>query len=328
MTDKTSFLTSKLFEKDFISKAQFDDFKEYKAKNIFSLNTELLFLMYTSVLLFTSGIGVLVYQNIDSIGHLAILAFVLVLTVLCFYFSFKNASAFSKLETKFKNPIYDYVVLTGSILACIFLGYAQFQYAIFGLDYKWVSLSTALICFFIAYYFDSRMVLSIALTALTTFIGITLTPQRVFENEFMSNPALLFTGIALGTLFVVWTLYAEKNELKKHFHFVFYTFAQHLIGICCLSGLFQNQWYLFLPVFVGFIYYFYKLSYVTFATSLFVFTLLYGFVGSIALLVKLFDNSSLFDFLIMFSPVYFIGSILAFISLVKKFNKEKHASIS
>ncbi len=328
MTDKTSFLTSKLFEKDFISKKQLDDFKEYKAKNIFSLNAELLFLMYASVLLFTSGIGVLVYQNIDSIGHMAILAFVLLLTVLCFYFSFKNASSFSKLETEFKNPVYDYVVLTGSILSCIFLGYTQFQYAIFGLDYKWVSLSSAFICFFITYYFDSRMVLSIALTALTTFIGITLTPQKVFENEFMSNPMLLFSGITLGVLLVVWTIYSDKIELKKHFHFVFYTFAQHLIGICCLSGLFQEHWYLFLPVFVGFVYYFYKLSYTYFATSFFVFTLLYGFIGFNELLIKLIDNSSLFEFLIMFSPVYIIGSIVLFISLVKKFNKEKHASIS
>ena len=300
MTDKSSFLTSKLFEKDFISKEQLADFKEYKSKNIFSLNTELLFLMYASVLLFTSGIGVLVYQNIDSIGHLAILAFVLVLTVLCFYFSLKKASSFSKLETEFKNPVYDYVILLGSILSCIFLGYAQFQYAIFGLDYKWVSLSSAFICFFIAYYFDSRMVLSIALTALTTFIGITLTPQKVFENEFMSNPVLLFSGIVLGVLLIVWTMYSEKIELKKHFHFVFYTFAQHLIGICCLSGLFQEQWYLFLPVFVGFVYYFYKLSYTFFATSFFVFTLLYGFIGFNELLIKLIDNSSLFEFLIMF----------------------------
>lgn len=328
MIDKTSFLTSKLFEKDFISKAQFDDFKEDKAKNIFSLNTELLFLMYTSVLLFTSGIGVLVYQNIDSIGHIAILAFVLLLTVLCFYFSFKNAPLFSKLETEFKNPVYDYVILTGSILSCVFLGYIQFQYAVFGLDYKWVSLSSALICFVIAYYFDSRMVLSIALTAITTFIGITLTPQKVFENEFMSNPILLFSGIALGVLLVVWTIYSEKDGLKKHFHFVFYTFAQHLIGICCLSGLFQEQWYLFLPVFIGFIYYFYKLSYIYFATSFFVFTLLYGFIGFNTLLIKFIDNSSLFEFLIMFSPFYIIGSIVLFISLVKKFNKEKHASIS
>ena len=328
MIEKTSFLTSKLFEKDFISKEQLDDFKEYKAKNIFSLNTELLLLMYASVMLFTSGIGVLVYQNIDSIGHIAILAFVLLLTILCFYFSFKNGPTFSKLETNFENPIYDYVVLTGSVLSCVFLGYIQFQYAVFGLDYKWVSLSSALICFFIAYYFDSRMVLSIALTALTTFIGITLTPQKVFENEFMSNPMLLFSGIALGVLLVVWTIYSEKVELKKHFYFVFYTFTQHLIGICCLSGLFQEQWYLFLPIFIGIIYYFYKLSYTYFATSFFVFTLLYGFFGLNTLLSKVFDNSFLFEFFIMISPFYFIGSIFVFISLVKKFNKEKHASIS
>jgi hypothetical protein len=28
--------------------------------------------MYASVLLFTSGIGILIYKNIDSIGHVAI----------------------------------------------------------------------------------------------------------------------------------------------------------------------------------------------------------------------------------------------------------------
>lgn len=328
MTNKSSFLISRLFEKGFIAKEQLDDIEEYKAKNIFSLNKELLLLMYTSVLLFTSGIGVLVYQNIDSIGHIAILTFVLLLTVLCFYFGFKKAPNFSKLETKFISPIYDYVILTGSILSCVFLGYIQFQYTIFGLDYKWVSLSSALICFGIAYYFDSRMVLSIALTALTTFIGITLTPQKVFENEFISNPILLFSGIALGLLFIVWAVYSEKVDLKKHFYFVFYTFAQHLIGICCLSGLFQEQWYLFLPIFIGFVYYFYKLSYTFYATSFFVFTILYGFFGLNTLLSKAFDNSFLIEFIIMISPFYFIGSIVVFISLVKKFNKEKHASIS
>jgi hypothetical protein len=40
--------------------------------------------MYASVLLFTSGIGILIYKNIDSIGHVAILALLLLVTVFCF----------------------------------------------------------------------------------------------------------------------------------------------------------------------------------------------------------------------------------------------------
>ena len=328
MENKQDMLTSKLLERGFVTQSQFEEYKEHQSKGIFSLNTELLFLMYFAVILFTSGIGILIYQNIDSIGHLAIISTVFVLIVVCFYFSYKKAQPFSIQETKFESPIYNYVVLTGIILTCIFFGYIQFQYEIFGSDYRLVSLFSALASFIVAYFFDNRMALSIGLTTLTTFIGITLTPNKIFENEFVSNPVLLFSGIALGVLLVVWIIYSEKERLKKHFHFVFYTFAQHLIGICCLSGLFQDQWYLFLPVFVGFIYYFHKWSYSYFSPSFFVFTLLYGFIGFNVLLIKFIDNSSLFEFLIMFSPFYVIGSIVLFISLVKKFNKEKHANIS
>ena len=70
----------KLADKGFISEAQYQEVKDHKALGLFSLNTELLFLVYLSVLLFTTGIGTLVYKNIDSIGHIAILAVNLVLT--------------------------------------------------------------------------------------------------------------------------------------------------------------------------------------------------------------------------------------------------------
>jgi hypothetical protein len=331
MENKQDVLTSKLLERGFITQSQFEEYKEHKSKGIFSLNAELLFLMYLAVILFTSGVGILIYQNIDSIGHLAIISTVLVLIVVCFYLSYKKAKPFSIQETKFESPIYDYIVLTGIILTCVLFSYIQFQYEIFGSDYRLVSLFSALASFVVAYFFDNRMALSIGLTGLTTFIGLTLTPNKIFENEFFSNPVLSLTGVALGVLIILWAIYASKNNIKKHFYFVFYTFAQHLIGICCIAGLTQYKsynWILYIPFIIGLTYYFYKISYRYLETSFFVFTILYGFIGFNTLLIQLFDNSSLFEFLIMFSPFYFIGSIVVFISLVKKFNKEKHARIS
>jgi len=320
----------KLVRQGFVTEEQHQEIKNYTQLGIFSLNTELLFLLYLSVLLFTGGVGTLVYKNIDSIGHMAILAVNFALMVVCFYFSFKKTKGFSKDEVLFENPIYDYVVLTGSILSCIFTGYLQYQYRIFGSDFSLVSLFSAIICFGIAYYFDSRMVLSMAITALAAFVGITITPKTVFENEIYSNPTLSYYGLALGVLLLLWTAYTMKANLKKHFHFVYYTFAQHLLGISIIAGLLESNWLLFIPFLIGFCYYFYTISHTLKATSLFVFALIYGYVGLNILISKFMDyiyTSSIIEFIIMLSPIYVIGSIVLFIKLVRNFNKEKNAGI-
>jgi hypothetical protein len=67
-----------------------------------------------------TGIGVLIYQNIDTIGHLVILAILLVVTIVVLLFCFKNANGFHRGETSFDNPIYDYIILAALLLGCIF----------------------------------------------------------------------------------------------------------------------------------------------------------------------------------------------------------------
>lgn len=320
----------KLVQLGFVTEAQQKEVNDYKQLGVFSLHTELLFLLYLSVLLFTGGVGTLIYKNIDSIGHMAILAVNFVLMAVCFYFSFKKAKGFSKEEVLFENPIYDYVVLTGSILGCIFIGYLQYQYNIFGNDFSLVSLFSAIICFGIAYYFDSRMVLSMAITALAAFVGITLTPKTVFENEIYSNPTLSYYGLALGILLILWTVYSLRNNLKKHFYFVYFTFAQHLLGVSIIAGLLEENWLLFVPLLVGAVYYFYRISYQFSATSFFVFSFIYGYIGVNILLFKFIafvDTSSIIELIIMVSPIYVIGSIILFIKLVRNFNKEKNACL-
>ena len=68
---------------------------------------------------FTSGIGVLIYENIDTIGHIAILAVLLIVIAICFYYCFKNSKGFQKTETVFEHPVLEYLVLAANILTCI-----------------------------------------------------------------------------------------------------------------------------------------------------------------------------------------------------------------
>ena len=54
-------IATALLEKGFMTNKQLDAIEEYQNLGIFSLHTELRLLLYLSVLLFTSGIGILIY---------------------------------------------------------------------------------------------------------------------------------------------------------------------------------------------------------------------------------------------------------------------------
>lgn len=320
----------KLHHMEFLNDKDLAEIADYQKKGIFSLRTELLLLIYFSILSFTSGIGFLIYNNIDSIGHLAILAANFILMSVCFYFSFKKATGYSNNEVAFENPLHDYLVLTGSLLACVFLGYSNFQYQIFDESYAYVSLISAILCFAVAYYFDNRIVLSIAITSLATFIGISITPKSVFQNEVYSNLELAYSGLALGIILLIWMEYSLNRKIKAHFHFVFATFGLHLLGVCILAGLLSEHWFVFIPILIGFAYYFYKFSYRVFATSIFAFMLLYTYFGVNFLggkLLSFIDFGIYYQFLFVISPFYVMASIYMFIQLVKQFNSKKDASI-
>jgi hypothetical protein len=317
--------TNKLFARNLINKEQMDQIAAYRDLNVFSLHTELKLFLYLSVLLFTSGIGILIYENIDSIGHIAILSLLLIVTVICFYFSFKNAPRFQKQQTNFENPLFDYLILAAMLLSCIFIGYLQYQYTTFGTHYDLATLIPTVIGFFCAYYFDNKSILAVAITGLAAYIGLSVSPQALLNNDFYQTESLSYSAIGLGISLVVWSLYSAKIDLKKHFNLVFLTFALHLISISCINKLFEPYWGIFIILLSGSSYYFYKTSQQINSVSLFVFTVLYAYFGFNFLLFKIIELIDIEDLLVPFSflvPFYFIGSIILFIRLIKKFNKK------
>ncbi|MEN2402803.1 DUF2157 domain-containing protein [Flavobacterium sp. MC2016-06] len=317
-----------LFEKNFITHEQFDQIKEYRSLGIFSLNSELKLFLYLSVLLFTSGIGVLIYKNIDTIGHIAILSILLLVIIACFYFCFKNSKGFQKTETTFESPILEYLVLAGNILTCIFIGYLQFQYKPFGTHYGLATLVPTIVSFFCAYYFDNKSVLTIAITGLAAYIGLSVTPQDLLHNDLYLNQNLSYSAIMLGILFVLWTIYSDKISLKIHFKLIYLTFALHIISIASISNMvneYYGLWLLFSAVLAGSSFYFYKVSHEIKSVSIFVFMIVYAYIGINIFLFRIFEHidfSDIWGLFVMILPVYFIGSIVLFIKLIKNFNKE------
>ena len=319
----------KLFDKNLITENQFTEIKAYRALHIFSLNTELKLFLYLSVLLFTSGIGILIYENIDTIGHIAILSLLLIVIAVCFYYCFKNSRGFQKSETSFEHPVLEYLVLAGNILTCIFIGYLQFQYKPFGEHYGLATLVPTIVSFFCAYYFDNKSVLTIGVTGLAAYVGLSVAPQDLLNNnDFYASQNLSYSAFMLGVLLILWTIYSNRISLKAHFNLIFLTFALHIISIAAISNLTNYDtltWIIFAAIMASSIYYFYKASYDNKSMSLYVFMIVYGYIGANIFLFRIFQNvdfSAIWELFFILLPAYFIGSIVLFIKLIKKFNKE------
>ncbi|OOV16453.1 DUF2157 domain-containing protein [Flavobacterium sp. LM4] len=319
--------TQNLFEKKFITEEQLNQIKNYRSLDVFSLNAELKMFLYISVLLFTSGVGILIYKNIDTIGHVAILSLLLIVAIVSFYFCFKNSKGFQKSETIFDNPVLDYLVLVANILTCIFIGYLQFQYDFFGTNYGLATLIPTIISFFCAYYFDNKSVLTIAITGLAAYVGFSVTPQDLLDNDFYSNENLSYSAIMLGLLLIFWTIYSTRTALKIHFNLIFQTFALHIISIALINNLlkwYSDIWLLVMIPIAFSSFYFYKVSLSLKAILIYVFMIIYAFIGVSIFLFRIIDimeANRMDDFILFTSPIYITVSILLFIKLIKDFNK-------
>lgn len=306
-------------ENKLISLSDFDTINEYRNRKVFSLNKELLFLLYLSIIIFTTGMGMLIYQNINSIGHTILLILIFVLIVGCYYYCFKNAEKFQKREIISKNPFVSYILLLGMILICTFVAYIQFQHHIFGNNYNIATIIPAIIGLYSAYYFDHKGVLSIAITGLASGIGLSVNPKSLLGIANFNANLMSGTGILLGLLLILWCYYCSNIGLKKHFALIYYQFALQLIAICCLFNLTDKYWFLYTPVLVVTIFYFFLYTKKHKSVSLFIFTFLYAFIGLNLIQFKLLDCLNLLEGFFFFYLIFTMVSIFGFIRLIQKY---------
>jgi len=139
---------------------------------LFSLHWELKTLLYLGIILLSGGLGVLVYRNIDTIGHQAVLAFIALVCAGCYFYCFRSKNPWSPGKVPAPNPFFDYVLLLGCLAMITFIGYLQFQYNVFGQRYGLAAFIPMLILFASAYYFDHLGILSLAITNLAAWMGL------------------------------------------------------------------------------------------------------------------------------------------------------------
>jgi len=276
-------------------------------------------MLYAGVLLFTSGIGVLIYKNIDSIGHEFLIVLLALLTLTCFGYVFYHRVPFSKEEVSSEGKFADFVLLLGCTLFLSLEGYVQWRYNLFGTRYGLAALLPAVLFLFCAYRFDHRGVLSMALTALASWVGLTITPLEVMTSNNFNNQPLINTAVIFGVLIVGAGLLLEKQNIKKHFTFTYLLLGGNLLFVSALVGLFSSEyWLAFAPVIGLSAWYFFRYAQQTQSFLFLLMAVVYAYIAFTYLVFRGIDSN---DFLISMSSFYFIGSAVGVIMFILNYKK-------
>ena len=230
-----------LHEKNLLTDDQFARLELLTFRKIVSVFYELRIALYLGVLLFTSGMGILVYKNIGDIGHLLSIIALFALTVVCFVYTHRYAPDYSNARVKPPTPFFDYIVLLGCLLFISLLTYLQFQYNILDDTMGMTTAITSLFFFYSAYRFDHAGVLSLAITALGSFFSISLSPQKWYSGDFFETADLHIKAIVVGAVLSVIAIALDRKSIKQHFTFTYINFSSLMFLTGALAGVFMNS---------------------------------------------------------------------------------------
>ena len=207
-------------------------------RSLFSLYYELRTMLYFGVLLFTTGAGALIYQHVDTIGHQAIMGLLALLTAVCFWYVTRRKPPYSNAEVPSPGTLDEYVLLLGCLLGAAVVGYAQYQYAIFGARWGLSALVPAVVFLFVAYAYDHRGVLALGIAGLASWLGLSVSPVALMKEGIVAEGPLIVTGLGFGTAVCAVALILDRSRIKAHFTFTALSLGSHILFVACLAGLF------------------------------------------------------------------------------------------
>src|SRR5512140_3622638 len=164
----------------------------------FSLFLELNILLYAGVLAFVAGLGWTVTTWSQQIGDVLVLTVLSTLLAACFWYCFSRAPAWSHEETPAPNSILDYVLYLGTLVWCVELAYLENRFHVLSGQWDYYLLATAGLFFFLAYRLDNRCVLSLALSSLAGWFGLTISHWPSHQDAPYREYAILYSLIVGG----------------------------------------------------------------------------------------------------------------------------------
>ena len=204
----------------------------------FSVFLELNILLYAGILAFIAGLGWTVSTWSQQLGDVLVLTLLSAMLGGCLWYCFSRAPAWSAAETPSPSLAFDYVLYLGSLVWSVELAYIEKQFELLSGQSSLYLLASAGLFFFLAYRFDNRFVLSLALSSLAGWFGLTISHWPSHQDAEYRQYALLYSLIVGGAGAVL-----QRRGLKPHFFGTYLNLAANVLFWALLSGVFTREGY-------------------------------------------------------------------------------------
>lgn len=214
-----------------ITGGQFDAIARIVRKERFSIFVELNALLYLGVISFIAGVGWVIQAYFANAGDAAIISALTVLLFLSFYYCFTRALPYSTAQVESPNIAFDYVLYGGCLVFGLEVAYIESRFHLLNENSDLYLLASALIFFALAYRFDNRLVLSLALSSLAGWFGVHLS-----QSPFRYGDSLRPYAIAYGLLIAGIAGVLHRTAIKKHFTETYLQIAANVMLLALVSG--------------------------------------------------------------------------------------------
>jgi hypothetical protein len=202
----------------------------------FSLFLELNILLYAGIVVFVAGLGWTVSTWSKQLGDIVVLTVLSAMLAACLWYCFSRAPAWSRAAVASPSLAFDYVLYLGSLTWSVELAYLESRFQLLSGQWEPYLLTTAALFFFLAYRLDNRFVLSLGLSALAGWFGLTISHWPSHQDAEYRQYAILYAVIVGGAGVLL-----RRLGLKPHFLGAYLNIAANVLFWAVLSGLFDRE---------------------------------------------------------------------------------------
>lgn len=194
------------------------------------LGRELRALFYLGAVLVLLGVGASVKSHLADLGPMTILTALGAASAACLAYCFRSGRPFDLERVEQPGVAFDYLLYLGVGLAGIFVSYLEWKWRLLGDWWDLYLFFAGLACAALAYRFDNRLVLSVALVNWAGWIGVRF---RRWEAPVLGVRAAAF---ALGAVLIGLAVASRRGRVKAHFEDSYLRFGAHLLLLSLFYG--------------------------------------------------------------------------------------------
>lgn len=303
-------------EAGFMTHVQYGTLTALVRKERVSLFLELNAFLYIGVLSSVAGLGWTFHTYFRNLGDPFILATFSLLFAGCLYYCVTRASPYSPGEVESPTLVFDYVLYLGCTILSAELAYIEYRFGLFRGAWDSYLLLTTAVFSLLAYRFDNRFVLSLALASLAGWFGL-----KVSALGLRSSESLRISGLAYGALVAGTGMALHRQRIKPHFLEAYLHIAATVVFMALASGLAdQSDGALYLVALIG-------LSGVAIVLGVrfnrFVFVAygtIYGYVGiSYKVLERVRQDAAILGYFVVTGTLM----VIALVTLARRFGRDE-----